>query len=180
MIYRFLLLSDEVDSFKREILINPQSTFFDLHQSIVDATGYDEKQLYTFFICGNDWSKQVEVTQIEMDTSSEEDCYTMENTVLEDLLTEEHQKLLYVFDQLSERMFFIELCEIITGKTSEEPVCTVLQGNPPPQFVDYDTIEKKSRIDLDDDFYGEDEYDDDELDGLGEGSFDDDPLSDGY
>jgi hypothetical protein len=180
MIYRFLLLSDEIDNFKREIQINSQSTFYDFHKAIIAATGYDEKQLYTFFICRDNWDKQTEVTQIEMDTSSEEDSYTMENTALEDLLEEEHQKILYVFDQLSDRMFFIELNEIITGKNIDKPVCTKSEGNPPVQFIDYETAIKDTRLDLDEDFYGEDEYDDDDLDDLGKGSFDDDLLSDRY
>ncbi|MDR3266902.1 MAG: plasmid pRiA4b ORF-3 family protein [Tannerella sp.] len=180
MIYKFLLLSDEVDSFEREIQISSQSSFYDFHKAILEATGYEEKQLCTFFICGADWRKQTEVTQIEMDTSSEEDSYTMEDTVLEDLLEEEHQKLLYIFDQLSERMFFIELREIITGKDISKPVCSKSQGNPPVQFVDYETVIKDSHLDLDDNFYGEDEYDDEELGELGEGSFDDDPFSDRY
>ena len=180
MTYRFLLLSDEVDNFEREIQINSQSTFYDFHKAIIKATGYDEKQIYTFFICGDDWSKQIEITQFEMDTSSEEDSYTMENTMLEDMLEEERQKLLYVFDQLSDRMFFIELREIITGKNIDKSCCTKSTGNPPVQFIDYETAIKDSRLDLDDDFYGDDEYDDDELGNLGEGSFDDDLLSDKY
>jgi hypothetical protein len=180
MIYRFLILSDEVGTFKREIQISAQATFFDFHQAIIEAVGYDAKQLYTFFICGDDWSKQTEITQIEMDTSSEEDCYTMENTLLEDLLEEERQKLIYVFDQLSERMFFIELREIITGKNINKPLCTKSEGKPPVQLVDYDTAIKGSNLDLDDNFYGEDEFDDEELDNLEKGSFDDDPLFDRY
>jgi hypothetical protein len=104
----------------------------------------------------------------------------MENTVLEDLLEEERQKLLYVFDQLSDRMFFIELREIITGKDIDKPCCIVSEGNPPIQFIDYETIAKDSHLDLDDDFYGDDGYDDDDLENLGESSFDDDPLSDRY
>ncbi|MDR0825613.1 MAG: hypothetical protein LBN74_11000 [Prevotella sp.] len=180
MIYRFLILSDEVDTFKREIQISAQATFFDFQQAITDATGYDAKQLYTFYICGNDWSKETEITQIEMDTSSEEDCYTMDKTLLEDLLEEERQKLLFVFDQLSDRVFFIELREIITGKDIDKPLCSKSVGDPPVQFIDYDTAIKGTNLDLDEDFYGDDEYDDEELDDLEKGSFDDDPLFDRY
>ena len=173
MIYRFLLLSDETDSFKREIQISSQATFLDFHHEILKATGYDPNQLYAFFICGDDWSKQTEVTQIEMDTSSEEDSYIMENTYLEDLVTEEHQKLLYVFDQLSERVFFIELREIITGKKLKAPTCSKSVGNPPKQFLDYNVATMDIISDLDENFYGEDDYDDEELDDLNQGSFDD-------
>ena len=173
MVYRFLLLSDESDSFKREIQIGSQSTFLDFHQAILKATSFDPNNLYSFFICGDDWSKQTEVTQIEMDTSSEEDCYTMESTVLEDLITDERQKLLYVFDQMSERVFFIELREIITKKELKKPVCSKTVGNPPVQFLDYNTATLDIISDIDEDFYGDEDYDDEELEGFDQGDFED-------
>ena len=172
MVYRFLLLSDEVDNFKREIQISSQATFLDFHKEIMNCTGYDKNQLYTFFICGEDWSKQTEVTLIEMDTSSEEDCYVMDNTLLEDLIEEEHQKLLYVFDLLNERVFFIELREIITGKDLKDPVCTKSVGKAPNQIVEFDLAVNDISHDLDENFYGDDSYNEEELDGLDENSFD--------
>lgn len=175
MVYRFLLLSDEVDNFKREIQISSQATFLDFHEEILKATGYDPNQLYSFFICGDNWSMKTEVTMNEMDTSSEEDNYVMESVCLEDLVTEEQQKLLYVFDQMSERVFFIELLEIITGKELKDPVCTKSIGNPPQQLLDYTAAAMDLNFDLDEKFYGEDDYDDDELDGFDQGTFDDDP-----
>ncbi|MDR1382080.1 MAG: hypothetical protein LBJ47_11465 [Tannerella sp.] len=171
MVYRFLILSDEVDNFKREIQIGSQATFLDLHNEILKATGYEEKQMYSFFICGEDWSKRTEITLIEMDTSSEEDCYVMENTLLEDLLEEEHQKLLYVFDQMTERVFFIELREIITGKDLKKPVCTKSVGEPPKQFIDFNVLSDDAGIDLGENFYGDDEYDEEDLKGLDEDTF---------
>ena len=172
MVYRFLLLSDEVDNFKREIQIDSQSTFFDLHKEILKCTGYDSNQLYSFFLCDDDWSKLTEITLIEMDTSSEEDSYVMDSTLLEDLIEDEHQKLIYIFDPLNERVFFIELREIITGKDIMDPVCSKSSGIPPKQFVEYDMSINDISSDLDESFYGDDEYDDEDLDGLDEGLFD--------
>ncbi|MDR1724014.1 MAG: plasmid pRiA4b ORF-3 family protein [Tannerella sp.] len=180
MIFRFLLLSDEVANFKREIQISPEATFLDFHKAILESTGYDKNQMYSFFICNDDWSKETEITLIEMDTSSEEDSYIMENTVLEELIKDEHQKLLYVFDVMSERMFFIELREIITGKDLKSPICSKSVGNPPEQLIDYEQLAKNitSTSDLDDDFYGDEEYDEEDLEGLDETSLDD--LADRY
>ena len=183
MVYKFLLLSDEVDNFRREIQISSQATFLDFHNEILKSTGYDENQIYSFFICADDWSKQTEVTLIEMDTSSEEDSYVMDTTYLEDLLEEEHQKLMYVFEQLTERVFFIELRQIITGKDIDEPACIKSIGDPPNQFTDFKTIIRDINTDLDENFYGEDEYDDEDLDGLdglNDNSFDESSLEDRY
>jgi hypothetical protein len=159
-------LSDEVDNFKREIQINSDATFLDLHNEILDATDYDRDQLYSFFICGDNWSKQTEVTQIEMDVSSEDDSYVMDSTPLDELIEDEHQKLLYVFDSLSERVLFIELREIITGRSLDEPLCTKSAGNPPKQFIDYDSTLGNISSDIDDEFYGDEDYDDEELEGF--------------
>ena len=35
MVYRFTLISDEVDDFIREIKIDSEATFFDLHEAIL-------------------------------------------------------------------------------------------------------------------------------------------------
>ena len=180
MVYRFLLLSDEVDNFKREIQINSEATFLDFHKEILKSTGYDENQLYSFFTCGEDWRKETEITLIEMDTSSEEDCYIMSSTILEDLIEEEHQKLLYVFDMLNERVFFIELREIITGKNLKNPECTKSEGIAPKQMMDFNLTVNDISSDLDENFYGDDAYNDEELDGLDESSFDESSLDERF
>ena len=40
MVFRFLILSDEVDDFKREIKIDSEATFLDLYNAIMDSVGY--------------------------------------------------------------------------------------------------------------------------------------------
>lgn len=167
MVFRFLILSDEVDDFIREIQIDAEATFLDLHNAIVKSVDYKDVAMSSFFICADDWTKEKEITLVEMDTSSDEDSYVMEESVLNDFLEDERQKLLYMFDYLTERAFFMELREIITGKHLDEAVCTRSVGDAPEQTVDFDAFEKTltaSSIDTGENFYGEDEYDADELD----------------
>lgn len=165
MVYRFLLLSDEADDFKREIKIDSEATFLDLHNAILDSVGYTKDQMCSFFICDDDWSKKTEITLVEMDTSSEVDNYIMEDTVLESLVEDEGQRLLYVFDYLTERAFFMELREIIPGKNLPEAVCSKSIGTAPAQTVSFDEIDTKTPlIDTGENFYGDEAYDIDELD----------------
>ena len=167
MIYRFLILSDEVANFKREIQISSEATFLDLHHAILDATQFSRDEMCSFFICDDDWGKKEEITLIEMGASTEEDIYLMENTLLEELLEDEQQKLLYVFDYLYERAFFMELSEIITGKKIENPVCSLSVGQPPAQTLSIEEVEKSvEHFDLGEDFYGDSDFNDDELDAL--------------
>lgn len=135
MVYRFLLLSDETNDFRREIKIGSEATFLDLHHAIADAVKYRKDEMCSFFICDDDWSKKNEITLIDMGAPAEVDTYLMEDTPLEELLEDEHQKLLYVFDYMTERAFFMELSEIITGQNLKEAVCSLAVGKPPVQFL---------------------------------------------
>lgn len=168
MIFRFLLLSDEVDDFKREIQIDPDATFLDLHKAIIESVNFKDEDMTSFFLCDDNWEKEQEITLIEMDTSSEEDSYVMSDCVLNDFLEDERQKLLYVFDYFTERAFFIELMEIITGKSLDKPKVTISEGTPPPQFTEFENFETTAAsLDIGESFYGDEGYDMDELDAEG-------------
>ena len=45
MIYRFTIISDEVDDFVREIQIDPEATFSDFHEAILKSAGYTNDQM---------------------------------------------------------------------------------------------------------------------------------------
>ena len=185
MIFNFRIVSDEVTNFKREIKIDGTATFLDLKNAICDCVGYDKNQMCSFFICSDDWEKQKEITLEDMDTDSDQDVWLMDECVLADYLDDEGQKLLFVFDYMTDRALFMELREIITGQTLKDPVCTLSLGTAPSQNVDID--EFTSQIDtkaaaaasadideLDENFYGSDEYNPDEFDteGFDEMNFD--------
>ncbi|GHT31159.1 hypothetical protein FACS189434_00410 [Bacteroidia bacterium] len=169
MVYKFVILSDEEDLFSREISIDADSTFLDLHEAILKSVKYDNSQMTSFFLCNDDWEKEQEITLVEMDTAADYDSVTMDDAVLSDYLDEEGQKLLYVFDYLADRAFFIRLKTIETGKHLDKALVTKSEGNAPKQTVDFDEdFSKLAKNDnFDTDFYGDEEYDLDELDAEG-------------
>lgn len=169
MVYKFRIISDEVDDFLREIKIDSEASFFDFHEAILKSTGYKDDQMTSFFICDDDWEKEIEVTLEDMgNSSSEEDSFVMKDTPLSELVEDEKQKLIYVFDLLAERVFFIELSEIITGKDLEHAICSRKEGNPPQQTIDFEEqMANNTSLDLGEDFYGDQEYNIDELDDEG-------------
>jgi hypothetical protein len=178
MVYKFTLLSDEVDSFVRIIKIDSEAKFIDLHNAILDSVNFEKNQMTSFFICADNWEKEQEVTLVEMESSSEYDNLVMDKTTLEELISEENQKLLYVFDMMSDRVFFIELTEIIPLKNLKSPVCVTSDGEPPVQIMVEEGIVANSKITIDEVFYGDEDYELDELDeeGFGEMNFDDSSL----
>ena len=168
MIYRFTIISDEVDDFVREIQIDPEATFFDLHEAILKAANYTNDQMTSFFICDDDWAKEKEITLEEMDNNPEMDSWIMKETRLNELIEDEKQKLLYVFDYMTERCFFIELSEIITGKEIKGAKCTKKSGEAPKQTVDFEEMAAGGgSLDLDENFYGDQDFDMEDFDAEG-------------
>lgn len=171
MVYKFKLVSDEVSNFSREIEIDANSSFFQLRNAILDSVNYTKDDMDSFFLCDDEWQRQEEITLEDMGSSSDQDIWIMDDTPLNELIEEEGQKLVFVFDYLTERSFFMEMKEAVPGRKLSDPICTVKRGNPPVQRVDMDEFErqidqnvKKQVEDLDiEDLYGDTEYNDDEL-----------------
>ena len=107
MIYKFLIGSEEVENFKLEIAIDSSDTFMRLRNAILEAAGYSQDQMNSFYICDDDWSKEKEVTFMDMGSDSDEDIWLMEDTQLDELIEDEGQKLKFVFDYMTERYFYM-------------------------------------------------------------------------
>lgn len=65
----------------------------------------------------------------------------MDDTPLIDLIEDEGQRMIFVFDYLTDRSFFMELKKIEPMKKLLDPVCTISRGTPPPQFIDLNSFE---------------------------------------
>ncbi len=171
MIYKFRLLSDEAENFRRDIEIDSDASFLELHKAILESVNYPDDQMTSFFICNDNWIKEIEITLEDMGSRSDEDNYVMANTIIGDLVEEEKQHLMYVFDPLADRVFFIELSKIEFGKELKEARCVKSLGDAPAQLIDFESLMNKSNTtavsdEFSEDFYGSDEYDEEDLDGL--------------
>lgn len=169
MVYKFRLLSDEVEDFRRDIEIDSDATFLDLNKAILESVNYPDDQMTSFFICNDKWIKEVEITREDMGSVSEEDNYTMAESVIGDIVEEEKQKLMYVFDPLADRVFYMELSKIEFGKNIDAAVCVKSCGAAPAQTLNFDELMSKTPVsgtgdDIDEDFYGSDSYNEDDID----------------
>lgn len=178
MIFNFRIVSDEVDNFKREIQIDAEATFLDLKNAICESVDYDKNQMSSFFICDDRWEKEREITLEDMGSDSSEDVYLMEDSVLSDFIEDEGQRLMFTFDYLTDRSFYIEMKKMITGRTLKDPVCTLAIGKAPAESVDLDEFDAKidakaaaaaaaAAEDMGEEFFGSDSYNDDEFDAAG-------------
>jgi len=172
MIYKFIVGSEEVENFKLEIAIDSTDTFMRLRNVILDAAGYSKDQMDSFYICDDEWNKEREVTCMDMGIDdSDEDVWIMEDTHLDELIEDEGQRLKFVFDYMTERYFYMKLKQTIPGKSLRDPLCERKEGHAPAEVVEVNdfkpiipAIPDAANIEeLDAEFYGEDEYNEDEI-----------------
>lgn len=151
--YTFRFLYAGEDDFVRDIEIASGQTLLDLHHGIQENLGFDPAQMASFFLTDDTWEKGEEIPLIDM--SGEIGDRIMENTVIDENSIENYDRLLYIFDYLSNRGFFIEMVrtgEVTRGTTY--PRCTRAEGSPPEQMV----LDPDFNF-LDDDFSGDDSED---------------------
>lgn len=169
MIYKITFACDEGEEFRRVFLCDADATFLDLHKAILASVKYKDDQMTSFFLCNDQWEKGQEVTLMEMGNNFEYDNMVMENTRLSDLMEEQGQRLIYIFDPMFERYFFGSLKEILPG-TMDGVKCTESKGVAPKQLHTDDTLtgivgkNGKAEWESGEDFYGDSQYDAEDLD----------------
>ncbi|MZP55569.1 MAG: hypothetical protein GT600_08990, partial [Bacteroidales bacterium] len=104
MVYKFVVLSDEDESFVREFEFLDSHTLMDFHNMIQEELEFDKSQMASFYLATDNWEKEEEFTLFDMGTGSS----TMEVAVLEEIIFRKNQKLLYVFDFFNDRALFVE------------------------------------------------------------------------
>jgi hypothetical protein len=162
MVYKFVVLSDEDESFVREFEFLDSHSLIDFHNMIQDELEFDKSQMASFYLATDNWEKEEEFTLFDMGTGSS----TMEVAIFEDIIFRKNQKLLYVFDFFNDRALFVEFtgeAKEIDGR--EYPSCTNSKGLPPKQVVFggtsrkmYNSIVVSDDDDDDDEPVGDDLY----------------------
>jgi hypothetical protein len=149
--YRFRLLFEEQDDFLRDIEIKPGQTFKDFHDIIYQSVGFEGNELASFFICDPRWNKQREITLIDMgvklpDTDFDDDerkpvnvpipVMIMEDVKIREVIDDPHQRILFEYNFLNPRTFFIELIKIVDADPKKVyPVCVKKEGTLSPTVV---------------------------------------------
>jgi hypothetical protein len=150
--YRFRVLLDEQDDFLRDIEIKPGQTFKDFHDVILKSVEIEGKELASFFICDPRWNKQREITLIDMglkepDPQLDDDddrkpvnipipVAIMEEVKIKEVIDDPHQRIIFEYDFLNPRVFFLELMKIVdTDPKKEYPVCVKKEGTLTPTLA---------------------------------------------
>ena len=179
MIYKFTFSCEEGSpDFRLVFEADPDATFLELHEAILKAVGYPDDQMTSFFLCNDEWEKGQEVTLVEMDSNFEYDNMVMNDTRLSDIIEEQGQRLIYVFDPMFERYFFGSLKEIKPGSMNGVE-CVENKGKAPKQLKSEDPLaavgggKGGDELDLDDEFRDELDLGDIDMEGFQDLSWED-------
>lgn len=136
MVYVFQALSKESENFFMEVQIDAEETFLTLHETIQEALGFEDGQMTSFYLVDEDWTKEGEITLVDMEMEDNSGTGVMAEVKLKEKVSEIGNKLLYVFDLFNERALQLELADIQDGDNQEGALVTVLQGQKPQQIDD--------------------------------------------
>ena len=136
--YKFKVFYDEVEDFVRDVDVLANSNFEDFHLFLYQCLGLQGNEFAAFSICDQKWNKQKEITL--MDTSEEEDTaeepeyddedsfstksrlprFVMKDAILKDFITDPHQHILYEYDFIDPKTFYIEFQKVAQTDKPEE------------------------------------------------------------
>ena len=175
--YKFRLLFDDVEDFVRDYEILAEQTFKDFHEMILQSiNGLEKQELASFYICDRRWEKTKELTLIDMiedeNTDNSETYlpkFVMQEAVLSDFVDDPHQRLIYEYDFLNLKTFYIELLKTFENDSQKVyPSCVFSSGELPKQVEHIGTEIDDAMEGIDETIEedNEDYYDEEDFDSL--------------
>jgi len=170
MIYKFRAILDAEDDVFRDIAIQEEDTLEDLHNTIVNAFGFDGMEVASFYTCDDQWNQEEEIPMFDTgDVAGEQKI--MSDYALNQLLSEDQTKIIYVYDFINMWTFLVELAAVEEAETGTTYPSLLFSHGELPAAAPEKEFEAENE-----DFYAEfeDDLDEDDLDMFGgDDSFED-------
>lgn len=137
MNYRFEISLPNSSDFRCEIAIKGEQTFQQLHNKIVDALGYDDSQMASFYTLDKMGNRVKEIALMDMaadEGDGDGETLVMDSTKIESIINASCIELEYVFDFFNNKYFRVEYAgEYIADSADVLPVCLSCDGDIPEQ-----------------------------------------------
>ncbi len=159
--YKIRVILDTKEDVIRTILVDDNLNLEDLHSTIAKAFGFGGKEMASFYRTDDEWNQDEEIPLFNMEEVGE--GISMQTCILNDTLSEENNKLIYVYDFLKMWTFYVEVIEISADKKENLPQIILTVGEVPSEAPEKEFVAEKL-----DDGFGDDGDIDDEF-----GHFDD-------
>ncbi|MDO5036513.1 MAG: hypothetical protein Q4D93_06095 [Porphyromonas sp.] len=138
MTYRFVIHADEAPDFRREITISSNATFREFHDYLLECVGYTLDEMTFFSLADRNWIpyKSILLADLGMHLDEDEEPLLMDDYRLSDFLKSEGDRMLFTYDILSDRSFYISLASVDKEREIDVPELVVSTGTPPDQMSD--------------------------------------------
>lgn len=172
MIYKIRVIFDTEEDIIRDIAIKSDDSMEDLHNSIVNAFGFDGHEVASFYTCDDKWNQEDEIPLFDTGEVAGE-MRTMKDFKINDLIFIKNKKIIYVYDFMNMYTFFVELMgeeEINnlmsypfvffeTGNLSQEQMEGFPEDGEEDLFSDFEDDLDEDDLDIfDDDEHGYEDY----------------------
>lgn len=169
MIYRFRIILDTDEDVFRDIEIEASNTLEDLHNAITQAFGFDGQEMASFYKSNEFWEEGDEICLFDLGDEPGQ-VRVMNETFIDEVVSREDTKMIYIYDFLSMWTFMVELADI--GEVEEGimyPNLMFAHGQLPEEAPEKEFTSEPVDFDEDDegDFDEEYDLDPDDYDNLG-------------
>lgn len=167
MVFRMRMIGGEDDLFLRDYELPYDMSLLEFDSFVCTDLEYDPMSMSSFFRSNERWEQEQEFTLMDMGDEIGGGPIAMEKAVLGQILRQNRDRLIWVFDPLGDRALFLELTGTVKADPSVKyPRIIRKEGIPPAQFsADMDGVSGDSIFDEAMDgffsFEGDDFYDDD-------------------
>ena len=110
MVYKIRAILNVEEDVIRDIAILKTETLEDMHNALVNAFGFDGNEMAAFYKSDNEWSQGEEFPLFDMSDGLDTKI-PMHEITLENILANENDKIIYVYDFFNMWTFYIELIE---------------------------------------------------------------------
>ncbi len=131
--YKIQIILDVKQDVIRTLIIDENHTLEKLHFDIAEAFGFDGKEMASFYISDNGWNQEEEIPLLNMEDT---DCgLSMRTCILKEILPNQNDKLIYIYDFLYMWTFYVEVIEK-SDETTPETKVILSVGKVPEEMPD--------------------------------------------
>ena len=110
MVYKIRVILNTEEDAIRDIAIDSASSLEDLHNSITNSFGFTGDQMASFYRSDETWVQGEEHPLFDMGEGTDRKIQ-MSEIKLEEVLSQAHDKMIYVYDFFNMWSFYVELIE---------------------------------------------------------------------
>jgi hypothetical protein len=156
MIYKIRIILDAKEDIFRDLEIEAENTLEDFHNAITQAFGFMGDEMASFYTCDENWNQDEEIALFDLNEGGSS-LRLMNETFLEDVLTRQNPKMIYVYDFLSMWTFFVELADVVEETAGHDYPRVLFSFGELPDNPPEKNFEADPNFDFDETF---DRYDD--------------------